>query len=93
MINDCRFIGRVGQAPESKYSKDGLHIVTFSLACSEKYKDQEKTEWIPCVAFDKLADIISQYVDKGSLLYCQGKWETEKWLCYERWCGWYNTSR
>lgn len=83
-LNRCEFIGRLGQDPESKYLPDGTALVNFSIACGEKYKDKsgqkiEKTEWIRCSAFGKLAEIITQYLKKGSQVYVAGKYETKTW--------------
>lgn len=84
MVNHCMFVGRTGQNPEVKYTQGGTAFANFSIACSESWKDkqgekQEKTEWINCTAWGKLAEIIGQYVTKGMLLYVSGKFETQKW--------------
>lgn len=83
-LNQCNFIGRVGKEIEPRYTPDGKSVVNFSLAVSEQWKDkqgakQERTEWINITAFDKLAEIIAQYVGKGDLLYISGKMVTRKW--------------
>lgn len=84
-INKVILIGRVGRDPEIKALSSGATIATFSLATSEKWTDKdtgektEKTEWHRCVAWRKLAEIISQYVAKGSLIYVEGKLQTRSW--------------
>ena len=70
-LNQCSFIGRVGQEPKIAYTADGKAVAKLSIACSETWKDksgqkQEKTEWIPVSIFGKLAEIVQQYVHKGS---------------------------
>lgn len=85
MLNQCNFIGRTGQQPEITYTASGTAVAKFSVACSEKWRDKnsqemkERTEWVNCSAFGKLAEIIGQYVQKGSLLYVSGKMQTDKW--------------
>ena len=83
-LNQCNFIGRLGQDPEQKYMPNGKAVVNLSIAVSEKWKDQqgqqqESTEWVRVTAYDKLAEIIGQYVTKGSLIYISGKMKTRKW--------------
>jgi len=84
-INKVFLIGRVGRDPEIKTLSSGATIATFSLATSEKWTDKEtgekneKTEWHRCTAWRKLAEIISQYVAKGSLIYVEGKLQTRSW--------------
>lgn len=84
-VNKFLGIGNLGQDPEIKQMPNGKAVVNFSIAVSEQWKDkatgqkQEKTEWIRCVAFDRLAEIIGQYVTKGSKIYVEGKLQTRKW--------------
>lgn len=83
-LNLCQFIGRVGQTPEIKYMPSGKAVANFSIACNRSWKDQqgqkqEKAEWVRCTAYDKLAEIIGQYADKGSQLYVSGRQATRKW--------------
>lgn len=83
-LNKCSFIGRVGKDPKISYTQDGKTIARISLACSQSWKDkngnkQERTEWVPISIFGKLADIVQQYVTKGSQLYVEGKYTTRKW--------------
>lgn len=84
-LNRCEFIGNLGQDPEVKYGNSGDAIATLSIACSESWKDkntgqkQEKTEWIRVVAFGKLAEIMGEYLHKGSKVYVAGKMVTRKW--------------
>ncbi len=84
MINNCMFIGRLGRDPEVRYTQSGSPVCSFKIACSEKYKDapgnvQENTEWVPIVAWAKLAEICGEYLQKGSLVYISGRMQTRKW--------------
>ena len=83
-INKVIVLGRVGKDPEMKYMTNGEAVVNFSIATSETWKDKqgekkEKTEWHNCVAYRKLAEIIGEYVKKGSLIYVEGKLQTSSW--------------
>ena len=84
MVNNCMFIGRLGRDPETRYTQSGSPVCSFKIACSEKYKDasgnmQENTEWVPIVAWEKLAEIAGQYLTKGSLVFISGRMQTRKW--------------
>jgi len=84
MVNRCIFIGRVGRDPELRYTVDGTPVASFSLAVSESWKGkdgnkQERTEWVNCTAWRKLAEIIGQYVHKGSLVYVEGKMQSREY--------------
>ena len=83
MVNKVTLIGRLGADPEVKYLPDGSPVTNFTVATSEKWtKDgekQERTEWHKIVTFRKLAEICGQYLNKGSLVYIEGKIQTRKW--------------
>lgn len=83
-VNRVILVGRLGQDPEVNYSASGSAIAKFSVATSERWKDkqgqqQEKTEWHRCVAFGRLAEIIGQYLKKGSQIYAEGSLQTNKY--------------
>lgn len=83
-LNLCQFIGRMGNPAEVRYMPNGKAVANFSIACNRSWKDQqgqkqEKPEWIRCTAYDKLAEIIGQYTEKGSQLYVSGRQSTRKW--------------
>lgn len=83
-LNQCNFIGRLGKDPETKFLPSGAAVANFSIACGNDYKDKqgnnvEQTEWVDISAFGKLAEICSQYLKKGSKVYCSGKMNTRKW--------------
>jgi single-strand DNA-binding protein len=83
-LNNCQFIGRLGKDPEVKYLPSGDAVANFSVACGEQWKDkqgqkQERTEWVNCAAFGKLAEIIGEYLAKGSQVFISGKMKTEKY--------------
>jgi len=84
-INKVILVGNVGQEPEIRYTPQGAAVANLSVATSESWKDkntgeqQEKTEWHRVVAFRRLAEIIGEYVNKGSKVYIEGKLQTRKW--------------
>jgi len=84
-LNKCTFIGNLGRDPEMRYLGDGTPVCNLAIACGESWKDKntgeqhEKTEWIQVVAWRKLAEICGQYLKKGSKVYVEGKYTTEKW--------------
>ena len=84
-VNKVILIGNVGRNPEIRQSADGKKIANFSVATSESYKDkngqkQEKTEWHNVVVFNSgLADLVEQYVNKGSRIYVEGSLQTRKY--------------
>lgn len=76
-VNKVILIGRVGRDPEIRQMKNSKSVVNLSLATTSKRKDAngetiEDTQWHRLTAYDKLAEIIGQYVHKGSLLYVEG---------------------
>ena len=84
-VNKVLLVGRLGRDPEMKYTPDGTAIATFNVATSETWKDkatgekQEKTEWSRVVAFRRLAEIMGEYLKKGSQVYIEGKLQTRSW--------------
>ncbi|GGY87730.1 single-stranded DNA-binding protein [Shewanella fodinae] len=83
-LNQCNFIGRLGNDPEVRYQPSGDAVANISLAVGSKWKDkqgqpQENTEWVRLVAFGKLAEIIGEYLRKGSQIFVTAKCRTRKW--------------
>ena len=78
-INKVILIGRTGKDPEIKSTNSGKKVASFSLATSEKYKDQEQTTWHNLVLWEKLAEISEKYIKKGSLIYVEGKISNRSW--------------
>lgn len=78
-LNQCQFIGRLGKDPETRYAASGDAITSFSIAVGWKSKDKEGTEWVNCTAFGKLGEICGQYLKKGSQVFVQGRFKTDKY--------------
>ncbi|MGB6691124.1 MAG: single-stranded DNA-binding protein [Terracidiphilus sp.] len=83
-VNKTILLGNVGKDPEIRSTNGGALVANFSLATTERYKDkqgemQEQTEWHNLVAYARGAEIIRDYVKKGSKLYVEGKIRTRSW--------------
>ena len=84
-INKAIIVGNVGQDPEVRYMPSGSAVAEVSVATSEQWKDkqsgekQERTEWHRVTFFGRLAEIVGEYVRKGSQIYVEGSIRTEKW--------------
>ena len=84
-VNKVILVGNLGQKPDMKYTQSNTAVANLSLATSESWKDKDsgdlktKTEWHRVVYFGKLAEIAEQYLDKGSKVYVEGKFQTRKW--------------
>ena len=77
-VNKVILVGTLGNDPEVKSLPNGRTVVNINLATNEQWKDksgqkQEKTEWHYVVFFDKLGQIASDYLSKGSTVYIEGK--------------------
>ncbi len=84
-VNKVILIGNLGQDPEVRYLPNGNAVANCTVATSESWKDkntgetQEKTEWHRVVFFRRLAEIVAEYLKKGSKVYIEGKLQTRKW--------------
>lgn len=83
-VNKVILLGNVGKDPEIRSTQGGMQVAKFTLATTEGVKDQsgkwnDKTEWHSLVAFGRTAEIIRDYVKKGSQIYVEGKLSTSSW--------------
>ena len=83
-VNKVILVGNLGKDPEIKYTPSGTAVAKFSLATNEGYKDksgqwQDRTEWHNIVAWQRLAEIVGEYVKKGSKVYIEGRLQTSSW--------------
>ena len=84
-VNKVLLLGNVGKDPEIRASQGGMTIASFTLATADRQKDQagqwtDKTEWHNLVAFGRTAEIIRDYVKKGSQIFVEGKIQTRDWV-------------
>jgi len=84
-LNKAQIIGNLGNDPETRFTQDGRAVTKISVATTDKWKDKssgqnkEKTEWHRVVAFDRLAEIMGEYLKKGSSVYVEGKLQTSSY--------------
>lgn len=76
--------GRLVRDPESKFLPTGICICAFTVATSRKYKDKhgvakEDVAFVECEAWDKLAELVTQYTRKGSVVLVEGRLKQENW--------------
>jgi len=83
-VNKVILLGNVGKDPEIRTTGGGTMVANFTLATSDRFQDaqgnwQDRPEWHNLVAFKRLAEIVRDYVKKGSKLYIEGKIQTRSW--------------
>ena len=84
-VNKVIIVGNLGNDPEVRATNNGGTVSTISVATSDSWKDkttgeqQERTEWHRVVFFNRLAEIVRDYVKKGSKVYIEGRLQTRKW--------------
>lgn len=85
MLNKVILIGNLGAEPECRMTPGGLMVTSIRLATSRRWKDRqtnerkEETEWHRVVFFNRLAEIVRDYVHKGQQIYVEGRIRTQKW--------------
>lgn len=84
-VNKVILIGNLGNDPEVRYTPNGNAVANVTLATSNAWRDkqtgemQERTEWHRIVFFNRLAEIVNEYLRKGSKIYVEGSLRTRKW--------------
>jgi single-strand DNA-binding protein len=83
-LNKVMVIGNVGTDPEMRYTANGRAVTNFRVAANRSYttpdgERQEETEWFSVVAWQKLAEQCSQYLQKGRRVYVEGRLQTRSW--------------
>jgi single-strand DNA-binding protein len=83
-VNKVTLLGNVGKDPEIRSTPSGVMVASFGLATSDRFQDaqgnwQDRTEWHNLKAFKRTAEIVRDYVKKGSKLYIEGKISTNSW--------------
>lgn len=84
-VNKVIILGNLGQDPEVRFTPSGAAVANMNIATTDTWNDkqsgqrQERTEWHRVVVFNKLAEIVQQYVKKGSRVYIEGRLQTRKW--------------
>ena len=80
-VNKVILIGRTGADVELKYTSSGKAVANFSLAVNDSFKNRdgeqtERVEWVRCVAWEKLAEVCSEFLTKGKQAYAEGRLQT-----------------
>ena len=83
-VNKVMLLGHLGQDPEVRYTQGGLTIANLRIATSERRPDgnggwKKETEWHTVVVFGKRADVVKQYMTKGSEVFIEGSLRTRQW--------------
>lgn len=83
-VNKVILVGNLGRDPEVRYMPNGDAVANFSIATSESWKDKSgervsRTEWHNIVIYRKLAEIVGQYLKKGSSVYLEGRIQSRKY--------------
>jgi single-strand DNA-binding protein len=84
MVNKAIIVGRLGSKPEVHQTAGGASVTGFSVATNESWTDkngqkQERTEWHKVVVWGKLAAICAEHLDKGRMVYVEGRIQTRQW--------------
>jgi single-strand DNA-binding protein len=84
-VNRVIIIGNLGDDPDARFKPDGAAVTSLSIATEESWKDKasgefkKSTEWHKVILFNRLAEIASEYLKKGSKVYIEGSLRTRKW--------------
>ncbi len=83
-LNRCDFIGRIGSDPLCEVVGNS-EVARFSLAIETHYNDRDghkrkHTEWVDCIAWNKMAKVVKKFVRKGAKVYLSGRLETSRWI-------------
>jgi single-strand DNA-binding protein len=83
-VNKVFLLGNVGKDPEIRATAGGMTVASFSLATADRAKDAQgnwadKTEWHNIVCFQRTAEVVRDYVKKGSQILVEGKIQTRSW--------------
>jgi len=77
-LNNVQIIGNLGGSPEMKYVNSSDHVVNFSVAVNERWKNrngdpQERTTWLRIVAFNGLGSACAEFLKRGDPVYVEGR--------------------
>ncbi|MCF7808281.1 MAG: single-stranded DNA-binding protein [Candidatus Marinimicrobia bacterium] len=83
-VNKAILVGRLGQKPELRYTPSQTAVTNVTLATNESRRDAsgnnvDSTEWHRVVVFGKTAEFVANYLDKGAMIYVEGRLQTRSW--------------
>lgn len=84
MLNKVMLIGRLGRDPELRFTQNGVAVTRMSIACERRWRDDQgeqhkEVEWVNVVAWQQLAEACNEYLQKGRLVYIEGRLQTRDW--------------
>ena len=83
-LNKVQIIGNLGSDPELRFTANGSAVANFNVACNRRYTTRdgdrrEETEWVRVVCWQRLAELVGQYLSKGRQVYVEGRLQTRQW--------------
>lgn len=83
-VNKIIVIGNLGGEPEMRFTPSGRPVTSFNVATNWRYttaegERREETEWFTVVTWGKLAEQCNQFLNKGRLVYVEGRLHTHSW--------------
>lgn len=84
-VNKVILVGNLGQDPEVRYTQSGAAVANVNIATTDTWTDKdsgekrEKTEWHRVIFFGRQAEVVGEYLKKGSSVYVEGNLQTRKW--------------
>jgi single-strand DNA-binding protein len=78
-MNQVNLIGRLTKAPELRYTQDNKAVATFTLAVNRGYGENKQADFINIVVWEKQAENVSKYLEKGSLIGLTGRVQTRSY--------------
>jgi single-strand DNA-binding protein len=83
-LNKVLLLGNLGRDPEVRYTASGKAVATFTVATSQRWKDQdgndqERTEWHRVVAWGRLGEVCGEYLSKGKQVFIEGRIQSREW--------------
>lgn len=83
-LNKVLLLGNLGKDPELRYTASGKAVATFTIATSQRWRDQdgndqERTEWHRVVAWGRLGEVCGEYLSKGKQVFVEGRIQSREW--------------
>ena len=79
MINKVVLMGRLTRDPEMRHTNSGTPVTTFSIAINSGYGENQRTDFVNCIAWNKTAEFVTKYFTKGKMIIVIGRITTRSW--------------
>lgn len=79
MINQCVLMGRLARDPELRYTGKGTPVCNFTVAVNNGYGEKQTADFINCIAWNKTAEFVDKYFQKGGMIIVIGRIQTRTW--------------